>query len=145
MKTKEFIDLLKSHPEKKLSFEYQEGAFVPETFHITEIKNSNVTSVDCGGFMHEFNETIVQLWINEGEELREDFTAQKALKIIDIVNSKYPVNEAAELFFEYGYIDLPTSNYKVKKVHIRKDEIIVKLFVPSTVCKPSEAGLSVCC
>lgn len=145
MKTKEFISLLKAHPSKKVVFEYQENKFVPETYHITEIKNSHVTSVDCGGFMHDFNETIVQLWVNEGEAFKEDFTAEKALKIIDIVNSKYTINTEADVFFEYGYIDIPTSSYKVKKVHIRKDEILVKLYVPATVCKPSEAGMSICC
>ena len=62
MKTQEFLDLLKSHQDKSLLFEYTAGQMVGANYHITEVKHTTIESVDCGGRMDAWNETVIQLW-----------------------------------------------------------------------------------
>ena len=51
MKTKAFLELLTTNPDKSLLFEYQTNKAVPEGYHITEIKNISIDSVDCGHYL----------------------------------------------------------------------------------------------
>ncbi len=61
MKTDEFLSLLKEHPYKNLRFEYALGKQVGANYHITEIKNVTIDSVDCGGESDFWKETIAAL------------------------------------------------------------------------------------
>ncbi len=45
---KTFKDTLLQHPELHLQFQYAEGKLVDVAYHITEIKQAPITSVDCG-------------------------------------------------------------------------------------------------
>jgi len=159
MKTQEFLDLLEKNPNKELVFEFRKDEFVPKSFHITEIKSQHVKSVDCGGFQHDYDETVVQLWIPDNEKKDKGMEASKALKIFNIVNKKNPLNSETPIFFEFGYADLATSIYDVQTVEQSNDQILIKMFVPATACKPKltlenaiqvgqnfiEKGKSVCC
>jgi len=62
MKTNEFLSLLKEHADKSLLFEYKSGHFVGANYHITEVKNISIESVDCGAGTDFWKETIIQLW-----------------------------------------------------------------------------------
>ena len=86
MTTHDFLELLKNNPEAGLRFEYEQDRFVPDTYHITEIKNVTIDSVDCGGRPDSYKQTVVQLWVPPNEKLRKPWTAQKALSIFDIVD-----------------------------------------------------------
>ena len=140
MKTNEFLELLAQNPEKPLLFEYETGQFVPEAYHITEIKNVSIESVDCGGKPHSEKQTIVQLWHN-GIEIGSYMEAKKAKKIFDVVDKVKPFTMDTEIYFEYGNKDLATSNYQVEDVVHELDKIIVKMSVPPVACKP-KLGLS---
>lgn len=136
MKLKEFLDLLKAQPAAELVFEYSPGALVPASFHITEVKNVHVESVDCGGRPDSYDQTIVQLWVQDGEQKEKGMSAEKALKIFDIVHKAKPMQLETPLFFEWGHGELRTSVYEVQDVESRADRIHFKMFVPPTVCKP---------
>jgi hypothetical protein len=58
----EFKNELVKYPDLHLQFEYEEGQFVDSSFHITEIKQAPIVSVDCGGVMNTWTELIIQLW-----------------------------------------------------------------------------------
>ena len=135
MKTNEFLDLLAQNPEKPLLFEYETGQFVPEAYHITEIKNVSIESVDCGGKPHSEKQTIVQLWHN-GIEIGSYMEAKKAKKIFDVVDKVKPLTMDTEIYFEYGNKEVRTSNFKVQNVVNQEDKITFKLFVEPTACKP---------
>jgi len=138
MTTKIFLKLLADNPQKELVFEYRKNEFIPTSFHITEVKNSYFNSVDCGGNMHEEYQTIVQLWVNQGEPLKSSgMSAKKALQIFNIVDKLRPMRRDTGIFFEYGFIDLPTSVYSIDHIKVEAEQIIIKMFVPKTVCKPN--------
>ena len=44
MKTKEFLEVLNTHKNKELLFEYLPGDFVGANYHITEVKNITIVS-----------------------------------------------------------------------------------------------------
>jgi len=53
---------LQANPDLTLQFQYAEDKWVDAAYHITEIKQAPITSVDCGGVMNAWTEIIVQLW-----------------------------------------------------------------------------------
>ena len=136
MKTKTFLELLTTNPDKPLLFEYQTNKSVPEGYHITEIKNISIDSVDCGGKPHFEKRTEVQLWRDEGSTETGYMTAGKAKSIFDIVEKMKPMDPEAEIFFEYGNKSLPTSSYQIALTHTEEGQIKVYLDVPSVACKP---------
>ena len=139
MTTEKFLQLLHSGGDKELRFAYAPGQLVPTAYHITEVKSAHINSVDCGGKEHAYDETIVQLWLNGIERKKRAMTAAKAAKIFDIVNAKRALRGDTEIFFEYGYGDLATSVYRVTGVAETEDQIVVKMEVPGTACKPMQA------
>ena len=139
MNTGEFLELLNQNGGKELMFEYKQNEFVPMAYHITEVKSKHIDSVDCGGFAHSYDETVVQLWISGEEEKDRAMETEKALKIFNIVDSKTALKRDTPIFFEWGHGDLLTSVYKVQAVENSDEKIVVKLFVPPTVCKPRVA------
>lgn len=136
MLTKNLLDVLAENAEKELVFEYQQNQFVPEAYHITEVKNVHIQSVDCGGRPSEEFQTIVQLWVAEDEQKERCMEAGKALKIFNIVDEIKPIRHNTEIFFEWGNENLPTSNYAVQDIELSNNKIFVKMFVPATACKP---------
>lgn len=143
MKTKEFIQLLEQHPGKSLLFEYQNGQTVASNYHITEIKNVSVESVDCGAGTDFWRETILQLWESPVEkESRSYMTAYKAMSIINKVNKIKPLNTDAVIKFEYGNNNFHTAQLPVMGVEIGTQNLIVKLVPDITDCKAkSECGI----
>ncbi len=136
MKIDAFLNLLREHPEKSVVFEYQKDDFVPKGYHITEVKKVHTDSVDCGGNPYEALHTSIQLW---SPEIPKDFTYMKAgkmRKIIDRVDSMKPILRDTDLYFEYGNQKVPTSNFAVKDYEIEGQELIFKLFVEPTACRP---------
>ena len=137
MKTSEFLNILKENPDLRLEFEIESGKFIKPTFHITEVKNVTVESVDCGGNLDSYKQTIVQLMVNPLEEMRRPWSAQKALDIFDKVAALKPMDNEAEIFFEYGNLEVRTSNFSVKDMLFVDATIRLELFAKPTVCKPS--------
>lgn len=151
MKTQEFLNLLKDNSQKEVVFEYEDGAYVAKNYHITEIKNVTIDSVDCGKNVHYEEQTVVQLKNGNALEVKSRFmSAEKAMKIFTLVDSVKPLRQKAEIFFEYGNKTIKTSIHKVVAIDNEADRLTVKLFVPPTVCKPQEAAfkalnLAPCC
>lgn len=146
MKTSEFLSILNENPDLGLEFEIESGKFVKPTFHITEVKNVSIESVDCGGNPDSYKQTIVQLMVNPLEEMRRPWSAQKALDIFDKVHALKPMDEEAEIFFEYGDLEIRTSNFSIEDVLFADGTVRFELFAKPTVCKPSlNPGAKQCC
>ena len=139
MKTKEFLSLLKDHTEKQLLFEYRPGALVGTNYHITEIKNITIDSVDCGAGVDFWKETIIQLWESPQEQEKKEYmTAYKALAILNKVDGIKPMEKEVEVKFEYSNATFHTAQLFVLSYSIKDQELIFHLGVEKTDCKAKE-------
>ena len=145
MKTSKFISLLKKQNGKSLLMEYGPGKNILPGYHITEIKNVSIESVDCGGIQHSEKQTVVQ-YIDGSENNGSDYmVTDKAASIFDSVDSVKKINEDAEIYIEFGNNEFPTSNYTISDVEISDKNLKFQLEVPATVCKPSLNTNEACC
>lgn len=139
MKTNEFLEVLNQHKNKELLFEYTTGHFVGANYHITEIKNITVDSVDCGAGVDFWKETIVQLYESPEELDKTEFmTADKALAILNRVDAIKPMVKDAEIKLEYSNANFHTAQLFVNDVVWNDKRIIIKLEVEKTDCKAKE-------
>jgi hypothetical protein len=148
MNTSTFIQTLIHHSGKKLQFKLPDESIISGDLHITEIQNHKVDSVDCGGNAHEYDETVVQLWINENSTNHAEWEVEKALRIFEIVGEQIKYKDDAELFIEFGDSKHHTIRYSIKDIHESVEKVIVEMMVKPTVCKPSltkKAKMESCC
>jgi len=148
MTTDEFIARLRSAPNKSLVFVNVDGETIHAGYHLTEIKAAKFDTVDCGGEKNRWNETIMQLWVPEGERSNEFMTAGKFLSIYEKVSRMIDVDLSAEVRFEYGDDNFFPSNYHVASLSEQDGTLRVGLRPPQTTCKARdrrEAGASCCC
>jgi hypothetical protein len=139
MKTQDFLNTLKENESKGLLFEYQENKFVDTNYHITEVKNTVINSVDCGGKMDEWNETVIQLWESPSEKGKIGYLkSDKALSILERVHGMYPLDGNAIVKFEYSNDNFHKSQLEVQQIEVTSSKIIVQLFVSQTDCKAKD-------
>lgn len=139
MKTSELLSLLKEHSNKSLLFEYKKGSLVGANYHITEVKNITIDSVDCGAKTDFWKETIIQLWESPEEKDKRDFmSADKALAILNRVDGIKPMERQVEVKFEYSNANFHTAQLFVNDFEINSDQLIMKLGVEQTDCKAKE-------
>ncbi|WP_299529872.1 DUF6428 family protein [Ulvibacterium sp.] len=136
MKTQEFLGLLETHPTKSVLFEYTKGKTVAPNYHITEVKNIMVESVDCGAGTDFWRETVVQLWESPKEKNRTEYmTAQKATDIFKRVSSMKRMQPDAEIKFEYSNPNFHTAQLFVDNVIADEEYLLVQLAIEKTDCK----------
>ncbi len=139
MKTSEFLSLLQENPSKSLLFEYDSGKYVGANYHITEVKNITIDSVDCGAGTDFWKETIIQLWESpEEKDTRDYMTAYKALGILKKVDQIKPMEKSVIVKFEYSNDQFHTAQLFVNDVTIDQDKLVMKLGVEQTDCKAKE-------
>lgn len=139
MITSEFLNLLQDQKEKSLVFEYQPGQIVPANYHITEVKNITIDSVDCGAGTDSWNETIIQLWESPSEVGKTEFmTAFKALAILNKVDKMRAMDRDAELKFEYSNDQFHTAQLFVDDYIWNNEKLVIKLSIKKTDCKARE-------
>lgn len=137
MNTSTFIQNLVHNSGKDLQFKLPDGTILSGDLHITEIQNHHVDSVDCGGNTHDYDETVVQLWINENSNSQAEWKTNKAMKIFETVGKKMDYRDEAELFVEFGDSKHPTIRYSVNEIEEQSEKVIVGMTVKPTLCKPS--------
>lgn len=136
MKTKDFLSLLENNLDKQLVFEYSPAKWVGANYHITEVKNIEVNSVDCGGKKDSWKETVVQLWEDSSEIGKEEYLkSQKALDIFNRVHAITPLLLETEIKFEYGNKEFHTAQLEFFNFEINNDKVIVKMHPQKTDCK----------
>lgn len=139
MNTQQFLELLAENQDKSLLFEYTPGKFVGANYHITEVKNISIDSVNCGGGTEDWNETIIQLWESPTEKDKKDFmSTYKALSILKKVGRIKPYVLDAEVKFEYSNPAFHTAQLFVSDYELVDKKLIVKLAVEKTDCKAKD-------
>ena len=147
MTTHDFISRLREAPAKQLVFTDSDDATIHGGYHLTELKAASFDTVDCGAQKNHWNETIVQLWVPEDEENSECMTAAKFLSIYDKVARLIPLDPTAEIRFEYGDENFPSSNYHIEMISENEAELRVQLRLPQATCKARdrrESGAACC-
>lgn len=131
---------LLQHPELLLQFQYATDKWVNANYHITEIKQAPITSVDCGGVMNAWTEIIVQLWEPTEEEKGRAMQVKKALSIIELVESKMSLNPKGMVKIEFGNSAFDTRQMYPAEFKIDGDNLIINLTPDATQCKAISRG-----
>lgn len=92
-KIKEILPTLQN-----VEFQLQDGTFVPEYFHVTEVGQITKKFIDCGGVVREERVVNFQLWNADDYEHR--LKPGKLLHIIQLSEDKLGI-EDAEIEVEY--------------------------------------------
>nr|WP_298995217.1 DUF6428 family protein [uncultured Allomuricauda sp.] len=139
MNTQEFLSILQENRQKSLLFEYKPNALVKANYHITEVKNITVDSVDCGTGTDFWKETVVQLWESPAELGKTEFmSASKALGILNKVDRIKPMVRDAELKLEYSNDQFHTAQLYVSGYTTTEDTLQFFLSIQKTDCKAKE-------
>jgi Family of unknown function (DUF6428) len=131
---------LQQHPELVLQFQYAPGKWVNANYHITEIKQAPIVSVDCGGVMNAWTEIIVQLWEPTEEETGSAMQVKKALSIVHLVESKLPLNPNGIVKIEFGNSAFDTRQMFPSEFKIDGENLILNLTPDATQCKAINRG-----
>ena len=145
MNTNELFEKLDTNITSKLLFILPNGREIQGDLHFTEVKSISVKSVDCGANAHTYNETVIQLWLNERSEKEAEWSGGKAVNILNKVGSRQRFDPESEVYFEYGDSISQTAKYSIETIYRAKDNLIVRLFVKPTECKPRRNQEVACC
>ncbi|MDB4926808.1 DUF6428 family protein [Mucilaginibacter sp.] len=137
---KSFKEALVANPELELQFQYAENKWVDASYHITEIKQAPITSVDCGGVMNSWTEIIVQLYEPAGKDELSAMKVNKALSIINLVEKSLPLNPLGIVKIEFGNSEFDTRQMLPNDLIIDGDSLIVDLRPDSVQCKAIDRG-----
>ncbi len=83
---------------ENVSFRLENGASVPEHFHVTEVGMITKNFIDCGGVVRTEKKVGFQLW--NANDLEHRLKPQKLLNIINLSETKLGI-EDAEVEVEY--------------------------------------------
>jgi hypothetical protein len=131
---------LQAEPGLTLQFQYAENQWVDAAYHITEIKQAPITSVDCGGVMNKWTEVIVQLWEPQGQDQDRAMQVSKALSIVNLVEKALPLDHDAIVKIEFGNTQFDTRQMLPKSLLVSGDNLIVDLRPDAVQCKAIERG-----
>lgn len=135
-----FKATLLRNPDLDLQFQYATGKTVDAAYHITEIKQAPVTSVDCGGLMNKWTEIIIQLWVPEGKRQLRPMKVRKALSIIDIVEKMLPLDMAGIVKIEFGNSGFDTRQMFPNSITGDGESLVIDLRPDAVQCKAIDRG-----
>ncbi len=139
MTLQDFLSQLEFNRGKILSVEYLPNAYTEIDFHITEVKNCTVESVDCGGKKHQWTEVIIQLWEdpNPNREKRI-MRVTKAIQILKRVQEVQYFDLQAILKVEYGNARFHTAIQKISAMVATDQKLIMQLGEVASDCKAKD-------
>lgn len=142
MNWQSFRSSIAMHPNKHLQFRYANDQLVDASYHITEIKQAPITSVDCGGVMNAWTEIILQLWEPSVKDSERAMTVSKAISIIELVEKAMPLNPIAIVKIEFGNSEYDTRQMYPGNITVDGDNLVVDLRPDFTQCKAIDRGQS---
>ena len=135
-----FKNTLIENPDKVLQFQYTEDQYVDASYHITEIKQAPIVSVDCGGVINSWTEIIVQLWEPLVAATDRAMKVSKALSIVNLVEKSLPLNPLGIVKIEFGNSRFDTRQMYPSELISEGDSFTVKLAADYTQCKAITRG-----
>lgn len=143
-RTETFLAALRPHGAKRLVFEYGDGTTlglrrVQPGYHVTEIRDAAMRSVDCGGGAAEaWRETVVQVWDVPGGPEARHLTVDKFFGIWRAVDRQLALDPASRLVVEAGDDVGAAVRYAANAVTVEGDVVIVQLGARRATCKPRD-------
>ncbi|MEP6611552.1 MAG: DUF6428 family protein [Mucilaginibacter sp.] len=135
-----FKETLLANPNLDLQFQYAENKWVDASYHITEIKQTPITSVDCGGLMNNWTEIIVQLYEPQAAQQERAMKVAKALSIINVVEKKLPLDVNATVKIEFGNSQFDTRQMYPNEITVSGGDLLVDLRPDTVQCKAISRG-----
>jgi hypothetical protein len=135
-----FKETLVQNPLLDLQFQYAGDKWVAPSYHITEIKQAPIISVDCGGVKNSWTEIIVQLLEPLAKQQERAMEVRKALSIIDLVEKVLPLDKNATVKIEFGNSGFDTRQLIPKQFINDGENLIVDLSPDTAQCKAIERG-----
>lgn len=135
-----FKEELTRNPNLDLQFQYEADKWVDASYHITEIKQAPIVSVDCGGVMNSWTEIIVQLWEPADKQQSRAMKVSKALSIIELVEQKLALNPLAIVKIEFGNSQFDTRQMFPGDISIDNESLVVDLRPDAVQCKAIARG-----
>ena len=135
-----FKEKLMQNPQLDLQFQYAADKWVSPSYHITEIKQAPIVSVDCGGVKNEWTEVIVQLWEPGAKQQERAMKVKKALSIIDVVEKILPLDPNATIKIEFGNDEFDTRQLYPNNFIIDNENLFIDLRPDTVQCKAIERG-----
>lgn len=83
---------------ENVEFQLENGTFVPEHFHVTEVGQINKNFIDCGGTIR--NEKVVNFQLWNADDFEHRLKPEKLLSIIEL-SEKHLGMEDGEIEVEY--------------------------------------------
>ena len=140
IKWKTFKDTLLQHPDLALQFQYAVDKMVDASYHITEIKQAPITSVDCGGVVNKWTEIIVQLYEPTNSEDGQPMKVRKAMGIIAVVEKALPLESDAIVKIEFGNSAFETRQMLPNSIIAEGENLLIDLRPDSVQCKAIDRG-----
>ncbi len=137
---KTFKEQLAQKPELTLQFQYAENKRVKASYHLTEIKQAAITSVDGGGVMDTWTEIVVQLWEPQEKQQDRAMKVEKALSIIELVEKSLPLKPNGTVKIEFGNSEFDTRQMFPNEVLIEGENLVVDLRPDAVQCKAIGRG-----
>lgn len=135
-----FKETLMQHPGLDLQFQYAENALVDASYHITEIKQAPIVSVDCGGVMNNWTEIIIQLYEPRVQNQLRPMKVRKALSIINVVEQKLALEPSAIVKIEFGKAGFDARQMLPGNIVIDGEALLVDLRPDAVQCKAIDRG-----
>lgn len=135
-----FKEALLANPDLDLQFKYAANKFVDASYHITEIKQAPIVSVDCGGVMNSWTEIILQLWEPTDQKQLRSMKVQKAMEIIKMVEKSLPLNPLGTVKIEFGNSEFDTRQMFPNSLVADGENFIINLRPDATQCKAITRG-----
>lgn len=144
MNVKTFINTLKNNPNKAIQYELKDKFIIEPYIHMTEIKNVDIVSIDCGGNKNEWHETIMQLWTGVSKDDGHRLDSSKLDKIIEMIDAKSKLDIESDLIIEYGNDKFPVSQYSIDLKSTSSDTVYFSLKNVFSQCKGMTSESSCC-
>lgn len=135
-----FKAALLANPDLDLQFQYATNKWVDASYHITEIKQAPIVSVDCGGVMNSWTEVILQLWEPTDQKQLRSMKVKRALEIISLVEKSLPLNPLGTVKIEFGNSEFDTRQMFPNLLIKDGENFIVDLRADATQCKAINRG-----
>jgi len=137
---KEFKEVLINNSELYLQFQYADDKWVNAAYHITEIKQAPITSVDCGGVMNKWTEIIVQLYEPQNQQQLRSMKVDKALSIIKVVEKALPLDTNGMVKIEFGNSQFDARQMLPNGINIDGENLVIDLRPDTVQCKAIDRG-----
>lgn len=128
----ELLHVLTGTPDHKLTFRSSEGD-IGSGYHVTELKQASIKSIDCGGRTSQWQETVLQLLDGSGGT---HMTVGKFIAIARKSEDALPGLSEMPLFFEYAPHNEGLRRMKVVGLDVQDQRAVILLGDDKAVCKP---------